>query len=134
MTVVGQLLTKADSDVHAPAYSPILHELPGCRGSACRTRNHRVVRNYSAVVREVRPRLGPAVEAPTNPCRATDRLGDHEVVPVRVATYIADFSYFNVETHSVVVEDVKSKAIRTALYRLKKKLIEAQHEITITEV
>lgn len=45
MTVVGQLLTKADSDVHAPAYSPILHELPGCRGPACRTRNHRVVRN-----------------------------------------------------------------------------------------
>ena len=60
--------------------------------------------------------------------------GDHAVVPVRVATYIADFSYFNVETHSVVVEDVKSKATRTALYRLKKKLIEAQHDITITEV
>ena len=71
----------------------------------------------------------------SDPCRAADRLGgDHAVVPVRVATYIADFSYFNVETHSVVVEDVKSKATRTALYRLKKKLIEAEHEITITEV
>ena len=56
------------------------------------------------------------------------------MVPVRVATYIADFSYYDVETRSVVVEDVKSKATRTALYRLKKKLIEAQHDITITEV
>ena len=61
-------------------------------------------------------------------------LGDHAVVPGRVATYIADFSYFNVETNSVVVEDVKSKATRTALYRLKKKLIEAEHDITIAEV
>ena len=60
--------------------------------------------------------------------------GDHAVVPVRVATYIADFSYFNVETHSVVVEDVKSQATRTALYRLKKKLIEVEHDITIIEV
>ena len=60
--------------------------------------------------------------------------GNGAVVPVRVATYIADFSYYDVETRSVVVEDVKSKATRTALYRLKKKLIEAQHDITITEV
>ena len=60
--------------------------------------------------------------------------GDYAAVPVRVATYIADFSYYDIETHSVVVEDVKSKATRTALYRLKKKLIEAEHDITITEV
>ena len=61
-------------------------------------------------------------------------LGNGAVVPVRVATYIADFSYYDVEMHSIVVEDVKSKATRTALYRLKKKLIEVEHEITITEV
>lgn len=60
--------------------------------------------------------------------------GHQAVVPVRVATYIADFSYFNVETNSVVVEDVKSRATRTALYRLKKKLVEAEHDITIIEV
>ncbi len=60
--------------------------------------------------------------------------GNSAVVPVRVATYIADFSYYDVETHSVVVEDVKSKATRTALYRLKKKLIEVEHDITFAEV
>ena len=60
--------------------------------------------------------------------------GNAAAVPVRVATYIADFSYYDVESHRVVVEDVKSKATRTAVYRLKKKLIEVEHDITITEV
>ena len=41
---------------------------------------------------------------------------------------------FNVETNSVVVEDVTSKATRTALHRLKKKRIEAEHGITIIAV
>ena len=49
-------------------------EFQGCRGSAGRTGHHRVVRNYSAVVREVRARLRPPVEAPTRstrrPCRS----------------------------------------------------------------
>ena len=60
--------------------------------------------------------------------------GNGAAAPVRVATYIADFSYYDVESHSVVVEDVKSKATRTAVYRLKKKLIEVEHDITVTEV
>jgi hypothetical protein len=44
--------------------------------------------------------------------------------------YLADFSYF--ENGSRVVEDVKG--VRTPLYKLKKKLIEAQHRIRIVEV
>ena len=60
--------------------------------------------------------------------------GNGAAVPVRVATYIADFSYYDVESHSVVVEDVKSKATRTAVYRLKKKLVQVEHDITIIEV
>ena len=51
-------------------------ELPGCRGSAGRTRHHRVARDHSAVVREVRPRLRPAVEA-------TSRSTRRYVVPGR---------------------------------------------------
>ena len=45
------------------ALPPILPQLPGCRGFARRTGNQSVVRNHSAVVREVRPRLRSAVEA-----------------------------------------------------------------------
>ena len=51
------------------ALPQILHELPGCGGFAGRTRNHRVLRNRSPVVREVRPRLRSAVEATTGSTR-----------------------------------------------------------------
>lgn len=50
--------------------------------------------------------------------------------------YVSDFEY---QDHTIpvpvrVVEDVKSPATCTALYRLKRKLIERQHGIKITEV
>ena len=48
----------------------------------------------------------------------------------KVATYIADFRY--TERGQVVVED--SKGFRTAVYRLKKKIVEAQYGIEIIEV
>lgn len=48
--------------------------------------------------------------------------------------YTADFRYIDVERHTVVVEDVKSKATRTTAYRLRKRLIEAIHGVKITEV
>lgn len=51
-----------------------------------------------------------------------------------IFTYVADFSYTD-HTPPVpikVVEDIKG--VRTALYKLKKKLIEAQYGITITEI
>lgn len=45
--------------------------------------------------------------------------------------YRADFVYYCYERNMEIVEDVKG--YKTPLYRLKKKLIEAQHGITITE-
>lgn len=47
-------------------------------------------------------------------------------------TYVADFRYYDLRLHQEVVEDVKG--VRTAVYKLKRKLIQAQHGITITEV
>jgi len=44
--------------------------------------------------------------------------------------YIADFSY--VEDGKFIVEDVKG--VKTPVYKLKKKLVEASYDITITEV
>jgi hypothetical protein len=48
----------------------------------------------------------------------------------KVATYIADFRY--TENGNVVVEDVKG--VRTAIYRLKKKMVKALYGIEIVEV
>lgn len=55
-----------------------------------------------------------------------------------VATYIADFCYY--DRHAgrplhFIVEDVKSPATRKLpAYRLKKKWLQAQYDLTITEV
>lgn len=51
-----------------------------------------------------------------------------------VGEYVADFAYSDVRTHTRVVEDVKSEATRTAVYRLKKRIVEIQYGITIREV
>ena len=48
----------------------------------------------------------------------------------KICTYKADFQYF--ENYKDVVEDVKG--FRTALYRWKKKHVEAQLGIVITEI
>ncbi len=51
----------------------------------------------------------------------------------KIFTYYADFTYAD-RVNGCVIEDVKSKITRKiAVYRLKKKLIEAQYGITITE-
>jgi hypothetical protein len=53
---------------------------------------------------------------------------------ITVAKYIADFEYTDDQGRRVI-EDVKSPATsRHPLFRLKKKLVEALHGITITEV
>lgn len=44
--------------------------------------------------------------------------------------YIADFAYFEGETR--VIED--SKGFKTAVYKLKKKIVEAHHKIQVREV
>ncbi len=51
---------------------------------------------------------------------------------VRVCRYIADSRYYDCEKNRWVVEDVKG--LRTAVYKLKKKLMKALYGITITEV
>jgi hypothetical protein len=51
-----------------------------------------------------------------------------------IGHYHADFKYRNERTNSTIVEDVKSKPTTTEAYRLRKKFIEAQHQITIVEI
>lgn len=55
-----------------------------------------------------------------------------DVNGLNVATYIGDFSYL--QNQILVVEDVKSSATKTAVYRLKKKLMKAIHGIDLVEV
>lgn len=50
---------------------------------------------------------------------------------VKVGLYRADFRYRNADG-DVVVEDVKG--MKTAVYRLKKKMVEAQYGIVVEEV
>lgn len=51
---------------------------------------------------------------------------------LKVGVYRADFSYVDSETRSFIYEDVKG--VKTALYKLKKKIVETNYGITITEV
>jgi hypothetical protein len=51
-----------------------------------------------------------------------------------IGQYHADFKYRNVRTGNTIVEDVKSKPTKTEAYRLRKKFIEAQYQITIVEI
>ena len=46
---------------------------------------------------------------------------------IRPITYLADFVYFDKENGRFVVEDVKSPATRTDVYRIKKKLFERKY-------
>jgi len=49
----------------------------------------------------------------------------------KVCVYVADFRYVETATGEVMVEDVKG--VRTALYKLKRKLVKAVHGIDIYE-
>lgn len=51
---------------------------------------------------------------------------------VRIGHYIADFRYRKGPKGVLVIEDVKG--MKTPVYRLKKKMVEAQYGISITEV
>ena len=52
---------------------------------------------------------------------------------IRAITYVADFTYFDLERMRIVVEDVKG--FRTDVYMLKRKLFEYKFpELTIVEV
>ena len=53
----------------------------------------------------------------------------------KIATYKADFKYFDLTKFEWIVEDVKSPATKTPVYRLKKKILENQeHPVIITEI
>ncbi len=54
---------------------------------------------------------------------------------LKIGEYHADFSYQElVPELRFVIEDVKSKATRTQVYQLRKKLVEIYHDIIITEI
>jgi len=57
---------------------------------------------------------------------------DIAVGDVHISTYIADFSYVDLATGELVVEDVKG--MPTPVFKLKKKLIEALYPFQIREV
>jgi hypothetical protein len=52
-----------------------------------------------------------------------------------IGSYIGDFKYFDNKLKKTVIEDVKSKATITPLYRLKKKILATyQPPVEITEI
>jgi hypothetical protein len=63
---------------------------------------------------------------------------DLEVNEQRACRYVADFSYYvsrsDIKGRALVVEDVKSKATRTASYRIKKRLMKAVFGIEVVEI
>lgn len=50
----------------------------------------------------------------------------------KICVYIADFQYIDVVTNQIVTEDVKG--VRTPVYRIKSKLVEALYGVKIVEV
>lgn len=58
----------------------------------------------------------------------------YDVTGFCVGHWVGDFSYRCHRRGCEVVEDVKSKATRTALYRWKKRHFESQYRMQITEV
>ena len=58
-------------------------------------------------------------------------------VPIRITTvgkFTADFMYRDLQTGEIVIEDVKSTATKTEAYRLRKRIAEAVHGVTIREL
>ena len=52
---------------------------------------------------------------------------------VHICDYRADFAFMRRPSSQIIVEDVKSKATKTAVYQLKKKLMLACHGIEVRE-
>ena len=57
-----------------------------------------------------------------------------EARQVACGRFRADFRYVETATGEVVIEDAKSEPTRTTAYRLRKRLVEAIHGVTIREV
>lgn len=67
------------------------------------------------------PLFAPALHAGADPTEL-----------IAVGTYYGDFRYRDVERQVVVLEDVKG--VKTTAYALKKRIVEAQYGVQITEV
>jgi hypothetical protein len=80
---------------------------------------------HDHALRQAAGEIDDLVAHPRYPLEAYGQLLGH---------YEADLSYVETATGQVVVVDVKSGPTRTPLYRLKKKLFEAQYGLTITEI
>lgn len=106
-------------------YGAVPTEVDGIRfdskGEAFRYRELRMAeRAYAIQDLELQPRFPLHVP------------GFHMGNLIKVSTYVADFRFVNRVNGEVVIEDFKG--VRTPMYRLKKKWVEAQYGITITEV
>jgi hypothetical protein len=67
--------------------------------------------------------------------RWTWRTSQDEPPPlIQCGVFTADFRYVETATGQVVIEDVKSGPTKTTAYRLRKRLVEAIHGVTISEV
>lgn len=53
---------------------------------------------------------------------------------IRAIKYICDFYYYDNEKQQYVVEDVKSEATKTQVYKIKKKMMQYIYKIEINEV
>jgi len=53
---------------------------------------------------------------------------------VRCGVFTADFRYVDASTGEIVIEDTKSLPTKTTAYRLRKRLVEAIHGVTVNEV
>lgn len=53
---------------------------------------------------------------------------------IQSINYIADFVYYDVNKKKFIVEDVKSEATKTQVYKLKKKLFEYKYDLEIKEI
>ena len=60
-------------------------------------------------------------------------IGTSDDTSVHVGEYRGDFRYYD-HTRGCIIEDVKSKATATPLYKLKKRLVEALYGVEIVEV
>jgi len=113
-----------------PKYGAIPRRIDGFRfdsgREALRYRDLRILEAAGLVTAlEVHPRFAIDV------VNLSDRAAG---LVTHCGTYTADFRYQDVSSGELVIEDVKSPPTRTTAYRLRKRLIEAIHGITIREI
>lgn len=84
--------------------------------------------------RQVKFVLVPAQYTTAQVKSKSGKITTRKVLLEKELSYVADFVYFDVDSDQVVVEDVKSAATKTQVYRIKKKLMLFFHGIAIKEV